>query len=123
MENLLKSVNRGVSLSAASIAVFTFLIMYLLQIDNWFLLSFAVIFGLGAGVIIGKVTEYFTSHSYKPVRKIAESAQTGSATVIISGFGTGMISTAIPVVVIAVAIILSFLCAIRFDVSGMLGSY
>lgn len=122
MENLLKSVNRGVSLSAACIAVFTFLIMYLLKIDNWFLLSFAVIFGLAAGVIIGKVTEYFTSHSYKPVRKIAESAQTGSATVIISGFGTGMISTAIPVVVIAVAIILSFLCAIRFDVSGMLSA-
>jgi K(+)-stimulated pyrophosphate-energized sodium pump len=79
--------------------------------------SFSVVTGLAAGVIIGQGTEYYTSHSYKPTQKIAESSQTGAATVIIKGIGTGMISTMIPVVTISVAIMLSFLCANGFDMS------
>ena len=79
------------------------------------MLSLSVIFGLVSGVIIGKATEYYTSHSYKPTQKLAESAKTGSATVIISGMGLGMISTAVPVVTIAVAILLSYLCATGFS--------
>ncbi|MCC8063254.1 MAG: sodium/proton-translocating pyrophosphatase, partial [Rikenellaceae bacterium] len=65
-------------------------------------------------------TEYYTSQSYKPTRKVAESSQTGPATVIISGIGLGMLSTAIPVITIALAIILAFLCAINFNVADML---
>lgn len=79
-----------------------------------------MVIGLIAGVIIGQATEYYTSHSYRPTRKIAKSAETGPATVIISGIGMGMISTAVPVITICFAIVLSFLCAIRFDIAGML---
>ena len=68
-------------------------------------------------MIIGQGTEYYTSHSYKPTQKIAESSQTGAATVIIKGIGTGMISTMIPVVTISIAIMLSFLFANGFDMS------
>ncbi|HJC78115.1 MAG TPA: sodium/proton-translocating pyrophosphatase, partial [Candidatus Alistipes merdipullorum] len=72
------------------------------------------------GIIIGQATEYFTSHSYRPTRKIADSSQTGPATVIIAGIGSGMISTAIPVITIGVAIILAYLCATGFDVDNMM---
>ena len=122
MKQLLRSLGTGVNTSAALIAVFTFVILYLLQLQNWVGISFSVITGLVAGIIIGQATEYYTSHSYRPTRRIAESAKTGPATVIISGIGLGMISTAIPVITIGVAIILSYLCAINFDVANMLSA-
>ena len=115
MRDLLHSLSLGTNVSAALIAVATFAILYLLQIDNWLGLSFSVITGLAAGVIIGQATEYYTSHSYKPTQKISEAGLTGSATVIIKGIGTGMISTCIPVVTIGVAIMLSYLCANGFN--------
>ena len=117
MDQLLKSLGRGTNLSSILIAGATFGIMYLLGMDNWWQLSLSVVVGLVAGVIIGQATEYYTSHSYKPTQKLAESAQTGPATVIISGVGLGMLSTAIPVVTIAVAILLAYLCANGFDLS------
>ncbi len=117
MKNLLKSLSIGTNVSAVLIAAATFAILYLLRLDNWLGVSFSVITGLVAGVIIGQGTEYYTSHSYKPTQKIAEASQTGSATVIIKGVGTGMISTMIPVVTISVAIMLSYLCANGFDLS------
>lgn len=122
MKQLLGALGVGVNGSSVLIAIFTFVIMYALQIDNWLGISFSVIVGLVAGIIIGQSTEYYTSHSYKPTRKIAQSAETGPATVIISGIGMGMISTAIPVVTIAVAIILSYLCATGFDVENMISA-
>ena len=114
MRDLLRSLSLGTNVSAALIAVATFGILYMLQIDNWLGLSFSVITGLAAGVIIGQATEYYTSHSYKPTQKISEAGLTGSATVIIKGIGTGMMSTCIPVVTIGVAIMLSYLCANGF---------
>ena len=117
MKELLKSLGLGTNVSAGLIAVATFIILYLLGIENWLGLSFSVISGLVAGVVIGQATEYYTSHSYKPTQKIAEASQTGPATVIIKGIGTGMISTMIPVVTISVAIMLSYLCANGFDMS------
>ena len=120
MRELLRSLGVGVNVSAALIAVATFGILYLLGMDNWLGLSCSVITGLVAGIIIGQATEYFTSHSYRPTRKIAESSQTGPATVIIAGIGSGMISTAIPVITIGVAIILAYLCAIGFDMHNMM---
>ena len=117
MKELLHSLGLGTNVSAVLIAVATFIILYLLGIENWLGLSFAVISGLVAGVVIGQATEYYTSHSYKPTQKIAEASQTGPATVIIKGIGTGMISTMIPVVTISVAIMLSYLCANGFDMS------
>ena len=117
MRDLLRSLSLGTNVSAVLIAVATFLILYLLQIENWLGVSFSVITGLAAGVIIGQATEYYTSHSYKPTQKIAEAGVTGSATVIIKGIGTGMISTCIPVLTIGVAIMLSYMCANGFDLS------
>ncbi len=117
MKDLLHSLGIGTNVSAILIAIASFVILYLLGIENWLGVSFSVITGLAAGVIIGQGTEYYTSHSYKPTQKIAEASQTGSATVIIKGIGTGMISTMIPVVTISVAIILSYMCANGFDLS------
>lgn len=115
LQDLLGSLSRGTNLSAGLIAAVSFGIFYVLGFSNWWMLSLSVIFGLVSGVIIGKATEYYTSHSYKPTQRLAESAKTGSATVIISGMGLGMISTAVPVVTIAVAILLSYLCATGFS--------
>ena len=115
MNDLLKSLGRGTNLSSILIAGATFGIMYLLGIENWWGFSLSVVVGLAAGVIIGQATEYYTSHSYKPTQKLAESAETGPATVIISGVGLGMLSTAIPVITIAVAILLAYLCANGFN--------
>lgn len=117
MRDLLHSLGLGTNLSAALIAVATFIILYLLGMENWLGLSMSVITGLAAGVIIGQATEYFTSQSYNPTKSIAEASQTGSATVIIKGIGTGMISTMVPVVTISIAIMLSFLFANGFDLS------
>ena len=120
VKQLMDSLNRGVNVSAILIAGATFGILYLLGFSNWVGLSFSVISGLLAGIIIGQGTEYFTSHSYKPTQNIAASAKTGPATVIISGMGTGFISTAIPVITIVLAIVISYLSAIRFDVQNMI---
>ena len=71
----------------------------------------AIISGLVAGVIIGLVTEFYTSSGFKPTQSIADSSLTGPATVIISGLAVGMMSTAIPVIIVGVAILASFLLA------------
>jgi K(+)-stimulated pyrophosphate-energized sodium pump len=120
VKQLMDSLNRGVNISALFIAIFTFGILYILGFSNWIGLSFSVITGLLAGIIIGQGTEYFTSSSHKPAIEIANSAKTGPATVIISGLGTGFISTVIPVLSIVVAILIAYLSAIRFDVANML---
>ena len=120
MRELLRSLGVGVNFSSALIALATFGILYLLGIENWLGLSFSVITGLAADIVIGQATEYYTSHSYKPTQKIAGSAKTGPATVIIAGVGSGMISTAIPVVTIGAAIVLAYLCATGFDIEHMM---
>lgn len=117
MKDLLHSLNLGTNVSAILIAIASFVILFLLKIDNWAGVSFSVICGLVAGVIIGSATEFYTSQSYKPTKEIAKSSQTGSATVIIKGIGTGMISTMVPVITISFAVILSYLCANGFDMS------
>lgn len=117
MRDLLHSLSLGTNVSACLIAVATFIILFLLDIENWIGVSFSVISGLAAGVIIGGATEYYTSQSYKPTKSIAKSSETGAATVIIKGIGTGMISTMVPVVTISVAIMASYLCANGFDMS------
>ncbi|MEA4980355.1 MAG: sodium-translocating pyrophosphatase [Petrimonas sp.] len=120
MKKLMAALNRGVNVSAILIALLTFVALYLLGFENWKGLSFSVISGLLAGIVIGQGTEYFTSHSFRPTQLIAESGKTGPATVIISGMGAGMISTFIPVITIALAILSSYLCAIGFDVEHMI---
>ena len=123
LKDLLKSLSIGTNLAAVLIGLLTFGVFYVLGfkaengLPEWWRLSLSVISGLLAGVIIGKVTEYYTSHSYKPTQKLAESSQTGPATVIINGVGLGMISTAVPVVTIAAAILLAYGFATGFHFS------
>ena len=123
MSQLLKSMSFGTNLAAILSGVASFAILALVfgTGDNlWWHFACSVVSGLVAGVVIGKATEYFTSHSYRPTQKLAESAATGPATVIISGVGLGMVSTAIPVISIVFAIVLSYLFAIGFDVQHMM---
>lgn len=115
IRQLLKALALGTNLSSILIAVSTFGILYLLGLDNWFWISCAVIIGLLVGIVIGQATEYYTSQSYKPTQQVAESGLTGPATVIISGLGLGMMSTAIPVLAVVTGIICSFLFASGFD--------
>lgn len=117
MKDLLHSLGMGTNTAAVLIAAASFLILYLLGLENWLGISFSVIAGLVAGVVIGQATEYYTSQSYRPTKSISEASQTGAATVIIKGIGTGMISTCIPVLAISIAILLSYLCANGFDMS------
>ena len=123
MKELLGALSRGTNTAAFLIAVATFGIMYFLfgketgdYANMWWQTSLSVVVGLLAGVIIGKATEYYTSQSYKPTQKVAESSKTGPATVIISGLGLGMLSTAIPVVTVGVAIVLAYMCANGFHI-------
>ncbi len=117
MKDLLRSLGLGTNTAAVLIAIATFGILYFLGISNWMGISFSVVSGLVAGVIIGQSSEYYTSQSYKPTRDISAASKTGSATVIIKGLGTGMISTCIPVLTVSAAILLSYLCANGFDMS------
>ena len=123
MKELLGALSRGTNAAAVLIAAATFGIMYFLfgnetgdLANMWWQTSLSVVVGLLAGVIIGKATEYYTSQSYKPTQKVAESSKTGPATVIISGLGLGMLSTAIPVVTVGFAIVLAYLCANGFNI-------
>lgn len=118
MKQLLGALSRGTNTAAILIAVATFGIFAFLfgtETNQWWHVSLSVVVGLLAGVIIGKATEYYTSQSYKPTQKVAESSKTGPATVIISGLGLGMLSTAIPVITVGVAIIMAYLCANGFS--------
>ena len=120
---LLAALRRGVLVSAGIILVASFfLVKWTLGSHN---LGFywSIIFGLLAGIIIGIVTEYYTSSGFKPTKQIAESALTGPATVIISGISVGMLSTLVPVIVVGVAILASFYIsggAVNFN-SGLYG--
>lgn len=117
MKQLLSALSRGTNTAAVLIAVATFGIFAWLfgtETDQWWQVSLSVVVGLLAGVIIGKSTEYYTSQTYKPTQKVSESSQTGPATVIISGLGLGMLSTAIPVITVGIAIVLAYLCANGF---------
>ena len=115
MKDLLGSLSLGTNLSSALIVVATFILLWLLNIQNWWQVSCAVVVGLFVGIVIGQSTEYYTSQSYKPTKKLSESGKTGPATVIISGVGLGMISTAIPVIAVVAGIILSYWLASGYD--------
>ena len=119
VKDLLGSLAFGTNLSSVLIVAATFLILWLLQLDNWIWISCAVVVGLLVGIVIGRSTEYYTSQSYRPTQKLSESGKTGPATVIISGIGLGMLSTAIPVIAVVVGIIASFLLASGFDFSNV----
>ncbi len=118
-KNLMQSLEKGVNLSSIMIILFSLGLLYLLQIQNWLGIWGSLVVGLLVGIAIGKATEYFTSEEYAPTQKIASSAKTGPATVIISGLGMGMISTVVPVIAVAIGIILSYILAASGDMSNM----
>ena len=107
-KDLLKALSKGTNFSAILIAVIAFpLVYFILGKENW-TMYFAILAGLFAGVFIGQATEYFTSDTYKPTRKLSDSSETGSATIIISGLSLGMLSTALPIVIVSVCVLVSY---------------
>jgi len=118
-KDLMGSLSLGVNVSSILIVVFSFLTLYFMNIENWLGIWGAIVVGLVVGIVIGKATEYFTSEEYKPTKKIADSASTGPATVVISGLGIGMVSTFVPVVAVAIGIVLAFIFATGGDLSNL----
>ncbi|MBQ6543714.1 MAG: sodium-translocating pyrophosphatase [Clostridia bacterium] len=107
-KELLGALSRGTNFSAILIAVVSLpLVYFILGKDNW-QLYFAILAGLISGVLIGQSTEYYTSDSYKPTKKLAETSQTGSATIIINGLSVGMLSTLIPIIIVSVCVLVSY---------------
>lgn len=111
-KQLLKSLGVGVNVSAVLIIIASFFILKFLELPMGIWGS--IIVGLVAGIGIGQSTEYFTASAYRPTQRIAESSSTGPATVIISGVGTGLVSAAVPLGIIVVAITLAFGFATNF---------
>ena len=111
-KNLLKSLSRGTNFSAILIAVAAFpIVWFCLDGKESIGLYCSILSGLVAGVLIGQSTELFTSDTYKPTRKLAAKSETGSATIIIGGLGLGMMSTALPIAIIAVCILVAYYAA------------
>ena len=108
---LMAALNKGINFSGVLIAVLSAVVLYVLNIENWLGIWGSIVIGLVVGIAIGKVTEYYTSFEFKPVKFIAENATTGPATVIISGIGVGMISTCWPVLFIVLGTIGAYLCS------------
>lgn len=110
-KDLIFALRRGIFLAAFLITVFSYGVVYFLLGREYIRIWAAVIWGLLAGIGLGFSTEYFTSFSYPPVRRLAQSSLTGAATVIIGGMSLGMLSTVFPVVLICLAILGSFYSA------------
>ncbi len=103
---LLWALRRGIFVAAILLVIFALVIVLSLDMEiKWF---WAIITGLAAGLIIGLSTEYYTSYEYKPTQEVAETSQTGAATVMISGIATGMVSTVIPLLAVGITIIVAF---------------
>ena len=108
-KDLLRSLSKGTNFSAIVIAVVAFpIVWYCLGGKESIGLYFAILAGLLSGVLIGQCTEYFTSDTYKPTKHLASKSETGSATIIIGGLGLGMLSTALPVIIVAICILIAY---------------
>ena len=124
MKALLWALRRGIYIASILVVVISGLVIWKMNVD--FGVFWAVISGLVAGILIGLSVEYYTSYTYKPTRSIAESAETGTGTLIIKGFGTAMMSTLIPVVLVVIATLVSYhfadLYGIAIAALGMLST-
>ncbi len=107
-KSLLSALRRGTYISGILVAIGSFALIYFVYGIEKIGFFWTIIAGLLSGVFIGYFTEYYTSDSYKPTKNLSDTAKTGPATIIIGGLSLGMVSTAIPVIIIAVAIIVSF---------------
>ena len=126
MSTLLWALRRGIYISSGLVLVASYGAIQFLNIENATGVFLSIVTGLIAGNVIGFATEYYTSYEYSPTKKIAESAQTGAGTTIISGFATGMISTLVPVVAVVTSILVAFAAAELYGVAiaavGMLST-
>jgi len=112
-KNLLHALSRGTNFSAIVIAVLALPLVNMILGDGIADFSnvgfyVAIISGLVAGVLIGQSTEYFTSDSYRPTKKLASTSETGSATIIIGGLSLGMLSTVLPIIIISVCVLVAY---------------
>lgn len=107
-KQLLGALSRGTNFSAILIAVAALPTVYLVLGKEHWTVYFAILAGLVAGVLIGKATEYYTSESYGPTKKIAASSETGTATIVISGLSVGMLSTLLPIIIVAVCVLIAY---------------
>ncbi|MCB9418382.1 MAG: sodium-translocating pyrophosphatase [Ardenticatenaceae bacterium] len=107
-EKLMAALSRGLYGSSVGIAILSLPVVYILQLPNALAVWFSILTGLVVGIVVGKATEFYTSHAYKPTREIAKQAQTSSATLLIEGMAVGMESAGIPVVAIVIGIAISF---------------
>ncbi len=117
-KDLLKSLSRGTNFSAILIAILALPMVYFILGKENLGFYFPILAGLVAGVLIGQSTELFTSESYKPTKKLAGKSETGSATVIIGGLSLGMLSTLLPVMIIAVCVLVSYAAVGGFNQGG-----
>lgn len=106
-KTLLTALRKGTNFSAVLIAIIAFFLVKTVLPGNMGL-YFAILSGLAAGVLIGFSTEYFTSDTYKPTKNLAQTSETGSATIIIGGLGLGMLSTAVPIIIVSVCVLISY---------------
>ena len=107
-KQLLAALSRGTNFSAVLIAIVSLpLVYYVLGKENW-TIYFSILAGLISGVLIGQATEYFTSDSYNPTKNLAGTSETGTATIIISGLSVGMLSTLLPIVIVAVCVLVAY---------------
>jgi len=122
-KDLLSSLRRGTYISSFLVAVGAYALIELTLGQDGIGLYAAILSGLLAGILIGYFTEYYTSASYKPTKALAASSETGAGTVLISGLGLGMMSTAIPVIIISVCVLSSFYLAggVQSFQSGLFG--
>jgi K(+)-stimulated pyrophosphate-energized sodium pump len=120
------ALKKGLFIASALVIIGTYFIVQMFIPEQTTGIFIAIVSGLIVGIIIGLVTEYYTSYDYAPVKKIARACETGAATNIISGLGTGYMSTAIPVIFIAVAILFGYkfagLYGIALSAVGMLST-
>lgn len=111
-KTLLSALRRGTYIAAILAAVAAIPLSYFIMGQaSWVGIFVAILSGLVAGVLIGYFTEYYTSDTYKPTRELAETTQTGPATVIIGGISLGMKSTCVPIIVVGAAILVSYFAA------------
>ena len=112
-KELLSALGRGTNFSAIAIAVIALLLVNIVLGDGITDFSniglyFSILAGIVSGVLIGQATEYFTSDTYKPTKKLASSSETGTATIVISGLSLGMVSTILPIIIISVCVLVAY---------------
>lgn len=119
---LLIALRKGIIVSSLLVAVISFFLVWKILGLEYIGVYWSILTGLIAGVLIGFSTEYYTSSTFRPTRFIAEQSLTGPATVIIGGISVGMMSTALPVIIVGIAILVSYFLS-QGAVNPSLGLY